>query len=114
MVAAPTPPVAPPTHDFPGTHAPGTANTTVTVDMFDLPSRHFRALSEDDSVGHGHVRDHEQLRRCSAASTSKASGPARSSIDGQSETWTVALAPGFYRFHCDVLPLMKGTLTITA
>ena len=30
----------------------------------------------------------------------------------QSETWTVALAPGVYRFHCDVDPFMKGTLTV--
>ena len=34
-------------------------------------------------------------------------------LEPGSETWTVAPAPGVYRFHCDVLPLMKGTLTVT-
>jgi plastocyanin len=32
---------------------------------------------------------------------------------GQSETWTVALAPGTYHIHCDVLPAMQGTLVVT-
>ena len=32
----------------------------------------------------------------------------------QTETWTVALAPGIYRYHCDVDPGdMKGTFTVT-
>jgi plastocyanin len=31
----------------------------------------------------------------------------------QTETWTVALAPGTYRFNCDVFPPMKGALTVT-
>jgi plastocyanin len=31
----------------------------------------------------------------------------------QSETWTVALAPGIYRYHCDVFPGMKGSFTVT-
>jgi len=33
---------------------------------------------------------------------------------GESETWTVALAPGTYRYHCDFFPEgMKGTFTVT-
>ena len=32
---------------------------------------------------------------------------------GQSDTWTVALAPGIYQFHCDVLPAMRGRLFVT-
>jgi hypothetical protein len=33
---------------------------------------------------------------------------------GQSETWTVALAPGIYRYHCDLMAdLMKGLFTVT-
>ena len=33
---------------------------------------------------------------------------------GQSETWTVALAPGTYRYHCDIDPSgMKGSFTVT-
>jgi hypothetical protein len=32
---------------------------------------------------------------------------------GQSETWTVALAPGTYHIHCDVLPAMQGSLVVT-
>ena len=33
---------------------------------------------------------------------------------GESETWTVALPPGIYRYHCDVEPIdMKGSFTVT-
>ena len=33
---------------------------------------------------------------------------------GESETWTVALAPGIYRYHCDLMAdLMKGSFTVT-
>jgi plastocyanin len=33
---------------------------------------------------------------------------------GQSETWTVALAPGIYRYHSDIDPSrMKGSFTVT-
>jgi hypothetical protein len=31
----------------------------------------------------------------------------------QSETWTVALPPGSYHFHCDVFPPMSGSFTVT-
>jgi heme/copper-type cytochrome/quinol oxidase subunit 2 len=31
------------------------------------------------------------------------------------ETWTVALAPGTYNFHCDVMPqLMNGVFLVTS
>jgi uncharacterized cupredoxin-like copper-binding protein len=32
---------------------------------------------------------------------------------GKSETWTVALPPGSYRYHCDVFPPMMGSFTVT-
>jgi plastocyanin len=33
---------------------------------------------------------------------------------GQSETWTVALPPGIYRYHCDLDPAdMNGSFTVT-
>jgi plastocyanin len=35
-------------------------------------------------------------------------------LPGQSETWTVTLAPGTYRYHCDVDPDMKGSFTVTS
>ena len=41
------------------------------------PRPRHRSLSDDDPVGHGHVRDHEQLHQAPAASTSRASRRAR-------------------------------------
>ena len=57
-----TAPYAPPTGTV------GTANTTVTVELIDSGhTRLHRSLSDDDPVGHGHIRDHEQVLtgRCS-------------------------------------------------
>jgi uncharacterized cupredoxin-like copper-binding protein len=113
VVAAPTPPVAPP----PTTTTPptiGTANTTVTVDMFDSTPPGFFKLSQR-TIPSGMVTfviTNECADQCSFDLEGIKAGAILN--PGQSETWTVALTPGFYRFHCDVLPLMKGTFTVTA
>ena len=87
--AAPTPTPAPAPTTTTTPYAPptgpvGTANTTVTVDTVRrrAAAPAYRSLSDDDPVGHGHVRDHEQLRRLAAASTSRASRRARYSTHG--------------------------------
>ena len=112
VIAAPNPPVAPP----PTTPTPptvGTANTTVTVDMFDSSPPGFFKLSQQ-TIPSGMVTfviTNKCEFQCSFDLESVKAGAI---LDpGQSETWTVALAPGLYLFHCDVLPPMKGAFTVT-
>jgi plastocyanin len=103
----PAPPYTPPTGTV------GTANTTVTVEMFDDPIPLF-VLSQT-TIPSGNV---------TFAITNKCGGPCSFDLQGikagtvmynveQSETWTVSLAPGIYRYHCDVFPGMKGEFTVT-
>jgi uncharacterized cupredoxin-like copper-binding protein len=113
VVATPTPPVAPP----PTTTTPptvGTANTTVTVDMFDSSLPGFFKLSQT-TIPSGMVT-FVITNKCASQCSFDLEGSKAGAIlePGQSETWTVALAPGFYRFHCDVLPAMMGGLYVTA
>ena len=86
-----TPPYAPPTGPV------GTANTTVTVSLFDggNSSRLDRSLSDDDPIGHGHVRHHERLHRPLQLRPPGHQGGRDTHQQGQSETWTVALAPAY-------------------
>ena len=70
------------------------------------------ALSDDDPIGHGHVRDHEQLRRSvqlrppgHQGGRDTRPGPV-GDVDGRP-------APGIYRYHCDIDPRMKGSFTVT-
>jgi uncharacterized cupredoxin-like copper-binding protein len=113
VVAGPIPPVAPP----PTTTTPptvGTANTTVTVDMFDSSLPGFFKLSQQ-TIPSGMVT-FVITNKCAYECSFDLEGIKAGAIldPGQSETWTVALAPGFYRFHCDVSPPMAGALTVTA
>jgi plastocyanin len=113
VVAAPTPPVAPP----PTTTTPptvGTANTTVTVDMFDSILPGFFKLSQI-TIPSGMVT-FVITNKCADQCSFDLEGIKAGAIlnPGQSETWTVALAAGFYRFHCDVLPAMMGGFTVTS
>jgi uncharacterized cupredoxin-like copper-binding protein len=113
VVAAPTPPVAPP----PTTTTPptvGTANTTVTVDMFDSTLPGFFKLSQT-TIPSGMVT-FVIANKCADQCSFDLEGIKAGAIlnPGQSETWTVALAPGFYQFHCDVSGAMRGGLTVTA
>jgi uncharacterized cupredoxin-like copper-binding protein len=91
----------------------GAANTTVTVEIFDsgfvlspatMPSgmvtfvitNHCQAPPNNCSFDLEGIKVGTQLN------------------PGQSETWTVALPAGTYRYHCDLAPdFMKGSFTVT-
>src|SRR6476660_9770977 len=115
VMAAPTPPTARtgPTTITTSTTV-GTANTTVTVDMFDPTPPGFHRLSQR-TIPSGMVT-FVITNHCGGQCSFDLEGVKAGAIlePGQSETWTVALAPGVYRFHCDVDHFMKGTLTVTA
>jgi plastocyanin len=106
-----TPPYAPPTGPV------GTANTTVTVSLFGgeqflsawialsqttIPSGMVTFVITSDCTG-----------RCSFDLQGIKAGAILTN-KGQSETWTVPLAPGIYRYHSDIDPSrMKGSFTVT-
>lgn len=112
VVASPTPPVAPPptTTTVPTV---GTANTTVTVDMFDavLPGRFQLSQTTIPSGMVTFVIANKCAYQCSFDLEGIRAGAILDA--GQSETWTVTLAAGNYHFHCDVSPAMKGAFTVT-
>ena len=110
---APTPTPTPEPPYTPPTGTVGTANTTVTVELEDNPRPQF-VLSQA-TMPSGMV---------TFVITSQCIGGCSFDLEGikagrvlftpESETWTVALAPGIYRYHCDVFPTgMKGTFTVT-
>ena len=103
----PIPPYSPPTGTV------GTANTTVTVEMSDDPIPLF-VLSQK-TMPSGNVTFaviNKCLYGCSFDLQGIKAGAIMYNVE-QSETWTVALAPGTYRYHCDVFPGMKGQFTVT-
>jgi hypothetical protein len=91
----------------------GTANTTVTVEMYDQVLPGSFALSQR-TMPSGLVT-FVITSKCDGGCSFDLEGIKAGAIlgPGQSETWTVALPPGTYRFHCDVLSLMHGSLTVT-
>jgi len=105
-----TPPYAPPTGPV------GTANTTVAVGLFDASNGQGWFVFSQTSIPSGMVTfviTNNCLFRCSFDLVGVKTGTTITER-GQSETWTVALAPGIYRYHCDVDPGgMKGTFTVT-
>jgi uncharacterized cupredoxin-like copper-binding protein len=92
----------------------GSARTTVTVDMFDSTSPGSFKLSQS-TVPSGMVT-FAITNKCRDQCSFDLEGVKAGAIldPGQSETWTVALAPGTYHIHCDVEPAMQGTLVVTA
>lgn len=104
--STPEPPYTPPTGPV------GTANTTVAVGMFDDPNPLF-VLSQT-TMPSGMVT-FVITSKCGGACSFDLEGvKAGRTLDlGESETWTVALPPGSYRYHCDVFPPMKGSFTVT-
>ncbi|MGZ4410054.1 MAG: cupredoxin domain-containing protein [Gaiellaceae bacterium] len=103
----PVPPYSPPTGTV------GTANTAVAVEMFDDPIPLF-VLSQT-TIPSGNVTfaiTNKCLGGCSFDLQGIKAGTVMYNVE-QSETWTVALAPGIYRYHCDVFPGMKGEFTVT-
>lgn len=114
IVAAPVPTPPPPPY-VPPTGPVGTANTTVTVTLLDDPQPSI-VLSQT-TMPSGMVT-FVITNRCANDFCSfnlegiKAGAHLNSS--GEPETWTVALPPGIYRYHCDDAPTeMKGSFTVT-
>jgi plastocyanin len=111
---APTPTPTPPPY-APPTGTVGTANTTVTVELRDAVFPGSIVLSQT-TIPSGMVT-FVITNNCSGGCSFDLQGVKAGAIltnMGQSETWTVALAPGIYRYHCDVAPdAMKGSFTVT-
>ena len=113
--AKPKPPGTPPSPEppyTPPTGPVGTANTTVTVEMFD--DTNFLFVLSQTTIPSGLVT-FMITSKCVGACSFDLEGikAGRTLNPGESETWTVGLAPGVYRYHCDVFPEgMKGTFTV--
>ena len=112
---APTPTPTPPPY-APPTGTVGTANTTVTVELRDAVFPGSIVLSQT-TIPSGTVTFVIMNKCINGPCSFDLQGVKAGAIltnMGQSETWTVALAPGIYRYHCDVAPdAMKGSFTVT-
>ena len=99
----------------PPTGPVGAVNTTVTVGLLDNPQP-FIVLSQT-TIPSGMVTfviTNQCTNGFCSFDLEGVRAGAHLDNSGQSETWTVALAPGVYRYHCDDAPtLMKGTFTVT-
>jgi plastocyanin len=105
-----TPPYTPPTGPV------GTANTTVTVGLFDLSNGSGYIVLSPTTIPSGMVTfviTNNCIGPCSFDLQGIKAGAILNKT-GQSETWTVALAPGIFRYHCDIDASMKGSFTVTA
>jgi plastocyanin len=117
-VAAAVAPTPTPTTTAPAPPPPttvGTASTTVTVDMYDDLGQ-FRFVLSQKTIPSGMVTfviTNKCVLACSFDLEGIKAGAILNKV-GQSETWTVALAPGIYRYHCDVDSGMKGSFTVTS
>lgn len=100
----------------PPTGPVGTANTTVAVGLFDASNGQGWIVLSQTTIPSGMVT-FVITNNCFGSCSFDLVGVKAGAIlkeRGQSETWTVALAPGVYRYHCDVDPGgMKGTFTVT-
>ncbi len=115
VVVAPTPPTTSTTTSTASTTTTvGNANTTVTVEMTDSSLPGNFKLSQT-TIPSGTVT-FVITNKCQDLCSFDLEGIKAGAIlkPGESETWTVALAPGIYHFHCDELPAMRGTLFVTA
>jgi plastocyanin len=102
----------------PPTGPVGSAKTTVTVGLFDDITGNFGHIDlSQTTIPSGMVTfviTNNCLGSCSFDLVRVKAGAILTKT-GQSETWTAALAPGVYRYHCDIDPTsMKGTFTVTA
>ena len=117
VVAAVAPTPTPTTTPYaPPTGPVGTANTTVTVGLFDASNGSGYIVLSQTTIPSGMVT-FVITNNCSGACSFDLQGIKAGAIfhnTGQSETWTVALAPGIYRYHCDIDPFgMQGSFTVT-
>jgi plastocyanin len=113
----PAPPPPPTTTATTTTGTVGAANTTVDVQMLD------QSTSSTGTPAFVLSRLSAPSGKVTFVITSSCQG-CNFDLDGlkigaalapgQSETWTVALPPGSYRYHCDIFPnVMKGIFTVT-
>ena len=106
----PVPPYSPPTG------AVGTANTTVTVGLFDASNGSGYIVLSQTTIPSGMVT-FVITNHCTGYCSFDLQGVKAGAIvhnTGESETWTVALAAGTYRYHCDIDPSgMNGSFTVT-
>jgi plastocyanin len=110
------PPAPTPSAQYsPPTGPVGAANTTVTVALFDSG-----IVLSQTTIPSGMVTfviTNKCMFSCSFDLLGVKAGAILQNNTGQpetSETWTVALAPGIYRYHCDIDPGgMKGSFTVT-
>lgn len=111
FVAVPAP--APPPTTTTTSTTIGHAQTTVNVGMFEQPTPHFelsQAIVPSGMVTFA-ITSYCDVGGCSFDLLGIHAGAIL--FSGQ-ETWTVALPPGTYNFHCDVAPqLMNGILVVT-
>jgi plastocyanin len=113
--SAPAPPPTTTTTPYtPPTGPVGTANTTVTVGLFDASNGSGYIVLSQTTIPSGMVA-FVIINKCEAQCSFDLEGikAGRTLNPGESETWTVALPPGSYRYHCDVFPPMMGSLTVT-
>jgi uncharacterized cupredoxin-like copper-binding protein len=99
----------------PPTGPVGTANTTVTVEMFDTGPLAFTFQFSPPTIPTGKVT-FVIVSKCEGSCSFDLEGikAGRTLNPGESETWTVALPPGSYHVHCDVFPEgMIGSFTVT-
>jgi plastocyanin len=94
----------------------GTASTTVAVALWDAGSGEGWILLSQKTIPSGTVTfviTNHCMGGCTFDLVGVKAGAALK--PGESETWTVALAPGVYRYHCDFDPTgMQGSFTVTA
>jgi uncharacterized cupredoxin-like copper-binding protein len=109
---APTPTPPPPPPYVPPTGPVGTANTTVTVSLLDDPQA-LIVLSQT-TMPSGMVT-FVITTHCLGECSFDLEGIKAGAIlePGESETWTVALAPGSYHYLCDIDYYMSGSFTVT-
>jgi uncharacterized cupredoxin-like copper-binding protein len=99
----------------PPTGPVGTANTTVTVEMFDEGPLALTFQFSPPTWPSGMVT-FVIVSKCVGSCSFDLEGikAGRTLNPGESETWTVALPPGNYHVHCDVFPEgMTGSFTVT-
>jgi plastocyanin len=117
VATTPTPTTTPTVSTAPPSTTVGTATTTVLVGLFDTfgPPRFVLSQSTLPSGTVTFVITNGcQAGPCSFDLEGIKAGTILT-LPGQSETWTVTLAPGTYRYHCDMDPAgMKGSFTVTS
>ena len=117
VTPAPTPTPTPVPPYSPPTGTVGTANTTVTVGLFDTSNGSGYIVLSQATIPSGMVT-FVITNNCTGPCSFDLQGIKAGAIlrnTGQSETWTVALASGIYRYHCDIDPSgMKGSFTVTS